>query len=85
MSPRAENEKLARGERQRALAPDVRLFDGPPGEECAWDADYAQYYLLLEREGGVRGGGWGGRWIGETDITVSREVGAVAELCAATR
>lgn len=41
MSPRAENEILARGERQRALAPDVRLLDGPSCQERARDPDYA--------------------------------------------
>lgn len=68
MPTRAENEILARGERQRAFAPDVRLFDGPSRQERAWDADYAQDDLLLgktriqkgERERG-RGDGRYGR------------------------
>lgn len=83
MPPRADNEILARGERQRAFAPDVRLFDGPPGEEGAWDADYAQDYLLLGRGGGQMA--WIGRKREGTNVTVGREVGAIAELCAATR
>lgn len=50
MPPRAENEILARGERQRALAPDVWLLDGPPGEEGARNADYTQDDLLLSKD-----------------------------------
>ena len=38
---RAENGILARADGQGALAPDVRLLDRPPGEECAGDAEDA--------------------------------------------
>ena len=41
MDMRAENGILARADGQGALAPDVRLLDGPPGEEGARDADDA--------------------------------------------
>ena len=49
MSSRAEEQTLARGDGQRALAPDVRLLDRPAGEERAGYADDAEDDLLYGR------------------------------------
>ena len=49
MSAREKNRILARGDGQRALAPDVRLLDRPAGEERARDADDAEDDLLYGR------------------------------------
>ena len=40
------SEVLARGEGEGALAPDVRLLDGPAREECAGHADDCEDDLL---------------------------------------
>ena len=46
MKSRAKNGILARREREGALAADVRLLDGPPCEEGAWDTDHSEDNLL---------------------------------------
>lgn len=46
MSPRAKNRILARRDRQRAPAPNVRLLHRPPCEQCPRDTDYCKNDLL---------------------------------------